>query len=143
MKTTQLIFAFLMFTLATSVFGQFSRQQAIDLVMNDIVNDDSERVDIFSKIDSETASVFLIDNEEKTNAYTDSWVFFIDDNPFASWYHDTRLVFVSTDNGDYSIETVGIYPKNLNSAYELTSGANRPEPVSMDGTAFTPDRSTL
>ncbi len=42
MKTTQLIFAFLMFTLATSVFGQFSRQQAIDLVMNDIVNDDSE-----------------------------------------------------------------------------------------------------
>ncbi len=48
-------------------------------------------------------------------------------------------MFVSTDNGDYSIETVGIYPKNLNSAYELTSGANRPEPVSMDGTAFTPD----
>lgn len=139
MKTTQLIFTFLMFSMMTSIFGQFSRQQAIDLVMSTIVNDDSDKVDVFSKIESETASVFLIDNEETVNTYSESWVFFINDNPFASWYHDSRVVFISADNGDYSIEVVSIYPKNLNSSFEEISSADRPEPIAMDGSAFIPD----
>ncbi|MCD4729242.1 MAG: hypothetical protein K8R74_01485, partial [Bacteroidales bacterium] len=125
--------------LTNSIYGQFTRQQATDLVMNDIVNDDSDKVDVFSKIDSETASIFLIDNEELTNTYSESWVFFIDDSPFASWYHDSRLVYVSADNGDYSIETVSIYPKNMDSDYEEVSMADRPDPIAMDGTAFVPD----
>lgn len=125
--------------LTNTVYSQFTRQQATDLVMNDIVNDDSEIVDVFSKINSETASVFLIDNEELTNTYSESWVFFIDESPFASWYHDSRFVFVSADDGDYSIETVSIYPKNLNTDYELTSSADRPDTIAMDGTPFDPD----
>ena len=119
--------------LANSIFGQFSRQQAIDLVLNNIVNNDSDKVDVFSKIDSETASVFLIDNEELTNPYSESWVFFIDDSPFASWYHDSRLIFVNVNNGNYFIENVTIYPNNLTTDYESISAANRPDAVAMDG----------
>lgn len=47
MKTIYIIFTLFMFSLMTSIFGQFSRQQAIDLVMYDIVDDDAEQVDSF------------------------------------------------------------------------------------------------
>ena len=139
MKTIQFFSTFLMITMVTSIFGQFSRQQAIDLVISEIVNDVSNKVDVFSKIESETASVFLIDNEEKTNVYNESWVFFIDDNPFASWYHSSRIVFISTSNGDYLIENVSIYPKNLYTDFEEILSVNRPDPVEMAGTAFVSD----
>ncbi len=39
----------------------------------------------------------------------DSWVYFIDENPYANWSHKCRYVFISTGNGKV-IERSAIYP---------------------------------
>ena len=123
----------------TSIFAQFSRNDAIDLVLNTILTDDIGDVDVYASYNSISTDVELIDNDSESNPYAESWVFFIDDSPFASWYHGCRLVFVSSSNGDYSIENVSIYPKQLSTDYEEVSLADRPDPIVMDGTAFVPD----
>ncbi len=132
------VFALSLF-IGSVVYGQFTRQQAIDLILNDILSGELNKVDVYSKIDSQSESIFLIDNQEKTNTYSESWVFFVDNSPFASWYHDSRLVFISTIDGNYSIDEVDIYPKELSADYEVVSSADRPEPIAMEGTAYVPD----
>ncbi len=66
-------------------------------------------------------------------------MFFSDDNPFASWYHSSRVIYVSKADGSYTILDVEIYPKGLQTDYEEISLADRPDPVTMDRTAFVPD----
>ena len=129
----------LILLMSTFTYGQFSRNDAIDLVLNTILTDNIGDVDVYASNNSFTTDVELIDNDSESNPYTSSWVFFSDDNPFASWYHESRVVFVSSSNGDYSIENVSIYPKYLSIDYEEVSIADRPEPISMDGTPFVPD----
>ncbi|MBL7105922.1 MAG: hypothetical protein ISS18_16475, partial [Bacteroidales bacterium] len=140
MKNVNFLSIFLVAVLfATNVNAQFSRQQANDLVLNDVLSDDVGKIDVFSSFNSVTASVDLIDNDNVTNPYAEAWVFFSDDSPFASWYHGSRVIFVSTINGDYTINDLQIYPKGLSSDYEEISSADRPDPVVMDGTSFQPD----
>lgn len=123
----------------TSIFAQFSRNDAIDLVLNTILADDIGYVDVYASYNSFTTDVELIDNDSNSNPYTESWVFFSDDNPFASWYHSSRIIYVSSTDGSYTISNVEIYPKGLQTDYEETSLAEHPDPVAMDGTAFMPD----
>ncbi|MBC8485377.1 MAG: hypothetical protein H8D45_04980 [Bacteroidetes bacterium] len=101
--------------------------------------DDIEKADVFSSYDSHSIDVELIDNEIVTNPYSESWIFFSDDSPFASWYHSSRLIFVDAQNGNYSISYVEIFPKNFKSDYEEISLADRPDPLAMESTAFVPD----
>ena len=129
----------LVFLMSTFIYGQFSRNDAIDLVLNTILADDVGEVDVYASYNSFTTNVELIDNDSESNPYTESWVFFSDDNPFASWYHSSRIIYVSTTDGSYTISNVEIYPKGLSSAYEKISLADRPDPIAMDGTAFVPD----
>ena len=94
---------------AINVNAQFTRQQAIDLVLNDILSGDVGNIDIFSSLNSVTTSVDLIDNDNVSNPYAEAWIFFSDDSPFASWYHNSRVIFVNSVNGDYSIGNIEIY----------------------------------
>ena len=140
MKTSKLILGFLVTIIVTaSSYGQFTRQQAIDLVLNNILSDDIESIDIYCEYNSNTKDVEMIDNIVITNAYSESWVFFVNDNPFASWYHQSRYIFVNTVDGAYTIANGEIYPKSWKTDYEEISSADRPDPVAMDGTAFVPD----
>ena len=125
--------------MSTFIYGQFSRNDAIDLVLNTILTDDIGEVDVYASYNSIATDVELIDNDSPSNPYLESWVFFSDDNPFASWYHSSRIIYVSTTDGSYTISNVEIYPKELSSDYEEISMADRPDPVAMDGTAFVPD----
>ena len=125
--------------LTVSVFAQFSRNDAINLVLNTILADDIGDIDVYASNSSFTTNVELIDNNSSANPYSDAWVFFSDDNPFASWYHSSRVIYVSAIDGVYTIYNVEIYPKGLSSDYEEISYANRPDPIAMDGTAFVPD----
>lgn len=128
---------FYLFT--TAIFAQFSRNDAINLVLNTVLYDNIGNIDVYCSYNSQTTSVNLIDNDSKPNPYAESWVFFSDDNPFASWYHSSRMIYVSAIDGSYTIENVEIYPKGLKTNYEEVSLANRPASVTMVGTAFTPD----
>ena len=125
--------------MSTSIFAQFSRNDAIDLVLNTVLTDDIGNVDVYSSYNNFTTDVELIDNDSPVNPYTESWVFFSDDNPFASWYHGSRIIYVSTTDGSYTISNVEIYPKGLQTDYEEISFVARPDPIFMDGTPFVPD----
>jgi len=128
-----------MMLFATTLFGQYSRTDAIDLVLNTILADDVGNVDVYCSFDTKTTTVDLIDNDTRSNPFSESWVFFSNDNPFASWYHNSRLIFVSAVDGGYTIADVEIYPKGLSSGFEGISMASRPAPIAMDGNAFVPD----
>ncbi len=123
----------------SSVFSQFTHDDATNLVLNTILADDIGNVDVYSSYNSFTTDIELIDNGSPANPYSESWVFFSNDNPFASWYHDSRIVFVSTVDGAYTVLNVEIYPKGLSSDYEEISTADRPDPIAMDGTPFITD----
>ena len=123
----------------TSSYGQFSRQQAIDLVQGNIITDVIENVDAYCAYNSNSNDIEMIDNMFINNPYSESWVFFVNDNPFADWYHQSRFIFVNTSNGAYTIESVTIYPKSWETDYEKISLAVRPNPVDIDGTSFVAD----
>jgi hypothetical protein len=125
--------------LTVSVVAQFTRNDAIDLIINTVLTDDIGNIDVYASYNSQTTSVELIDNDVSSNPYLESWIFFSDDSPFASWYHGSRVIFVSATDGSYTVSDVEIYPKELQSDYEEISTANRPDPFAMDGTAYVPD----
>jgi hypothetical protein len=134
-KFSVLFVAFL-FLFTTSGIAQFSRTDAINLVLNTILSTDVGKVNVYVSDQSSANAVTLIDNDAVSNPYPDSWVFFVDDNPLASWYHNSRIIFVSAANGAYTINQVQIYPKNLSDGYEAISSVSKPAPVALAGTAF-------
>jgi len=138
-KLNKFLAAALLCLITTSVFSQFSRTEAIDLVLNSILSDDVGNIDVYCSFNSQTTTVDLIDNDSEPNPYTESWVFFSDDSPYASWYHGSRVIFVNTADGSYTINDVEIYPKGLSSEYEEISTAIRPDPIAMDGVPFVPN----
>ena len=123
----------------SSIFSQFTRDDVTNLVLNTLLADDIGIVDVYSSYNSLTTDVELIDNDSPANPFSESWVFFSNDNPFASWYHGSRIIFVSTVDGAYTVSNVEIYPKSLSSDYEEISTAERPDHIAMDGTSFVPD----
>ncbi|MEZ5197821.1 MAG: right-handed parallel beta-helix repeat-containing protein [Bacteroidales bacterium] len=125
--------------IATTIFAQFTRQQAIDLILNDVLSDELDNIDVYASFNSFSGDAALIDNDNATNPYAESWVFYVNDSPFASWYHPCRYIFVNTSNGNYSTVDKEIYPQYLSTDFEEISSANRPDPIVMDGTAFVPD----
>jgi hypothetical protein len=114
-------------------FSQFSRNQAIELVMNDIVGADSFYVNVFSNYDSHILQqdIVLYDNRTINCTYENNWVFFIDDDPIAFWFHECRYVFVSGLNGDYTVMNENLFPVDLETDYELISELPNPEPISF------------
>ncbi len=125
--------------LTTTIFAQFTRQQAIDLILNDVLSDDMDNIDVYASFNSFSDDAALIDNDNATNPYAGSWVFYVNDSPFAAWYHQCRYIFVNASNGDYSTVGKEIYPKFLLTDYEEISSAVRPDLIAMDGTPFVPD----
>jgi len=122
----------------TTIYAQFTRQQAIDLILNDVLTEELDNIDVYASFSSFTDDTPLIDNDNATNPYAGSWVFYVNDSPFAAWYHPCRYIFVSGSSGDYTTVNKEIYPKYLSTDYEEVSLANRPEPVVMDGAPFVP-----
>jgi hypothetical protein len=57
----------------------------------------------------------------------DSWLYFIDELPFANWSHNSRFVFVNTINGKISIQNVNFPPTNINEWKMLTDNPDIPK----------------
>jgi len=58
--------------LTASAFAQFSRNDAIDLVLNTILADDIGGVDVYASSNSFTTDIELIDNVSPTNPYSEA-----------------------------------------------------------------------
>lgn len=76
---------------------------------------------MYAAYNSINGYIELITNETIDCPYTNNWVFFVDDKPWAGWFHDCRYIFVSTETGDFSIVNSTIFPKDQLSGYELIS----------------------
>ncbi len=139
MKRIIFLFVAISLMLTNALFAQCSRNDANNLVLNTLLTNDLGTVDVYASHSSITTDLELVDTNLVTNPYAESWIFFSDDNPFAGWHHDCRVIFVNSANGSYTISSVGIYPKYLSSDYDEISMVTRPEPVEIGGIGFTPD----
>ena len=100
--------------------GQFSRQQAINLVLNQILAADTSHINIYASYDTipDTINIKLINNQTISPPYPYNWVFFSDDNPSADWYHSCRFIFINSNTGDFAIDSSICYPIDLQTNYQ-------------------------
>jgi len=127
--------------IASMAFPQFSRQQAIDLVLNTILSGETGTVNVHASynviLDTEH-----IDKDDYISSltcpYPSNWVFFVDDMPVAKWAHPCRYIFVNSSTGDYQVLNDKMYPSGLETDYELISHIPVPpsNPQDLTGTPF-------
>lgn len=127
--------------ISSIAFSQFSRNQAIDLVMNTVLSGEAGTVNVHASynviLDSEQ-----IDKDDYISSltcpYPSNWVFFVDDIPTAKWSHPCRYIFVNSSNGEYQILNEQMYPVGLATDYELISHIPIPpsNPQDLTGVPF-------
>lgn len=110
------------------LFGTFSKEDAINLVLNDILKDELDFVDVYVKADSMCASdtLHLQNDDPIMPPYSGNWVFFVDDLPRTHWYHSCRYLFISTIDGTKYEISRSIFPNGLSSDFVVVSRWERP-----------------
>ncbi len=117
----------------TFSMGQFTKQQANDLVLNQVLANQLAQVDVFSLADVQTeqSGLALYDNSTIAIPYDECWVYFVDDLPFANWNHSCRYVFVNSTNGNYTIINSRKHPDGWKVNFGIISEAQRPNTIEM------------
>ena len=93
-------------TITVQTPSLFSLEQAIDLLMNNIINPGSSNNRISAFMLSQplqNGDVVTSESEDEYNISNNSWFVFIDDDPEAEFAHDTRYLFIDEKTGDYNI----------------------------------------
>jgi hypothetical protein len=100
--------------------GQFSRQQAVDLVLNQILVADTGHISVYGsfQIFQDTSTIILGDGQTILPTFPDNWVFFSDDHPLSNWFHPCRYIFVNSNTGDFQIYESSSYPVDLQISYQ-------------------------
>lgn len=109
-------------------YAQFTSQQAINLVLNQILSAELDQVDVYmiETVESDQDTIFLGNNDTIMLPYSSNWVFFVDDNPFANWAHNCRFIFVDEANGNYQIMNNDFFPEDWTISYSCISEMQRP-----------------
>ncbi len=99
--------------------GQFTRQKAIDLVLNQILASDTGYINVYSSYDTipDTSNIILLNGQTISPPYPYNWVFFSDDNPVANWNHTCRYIFINSNTGDFTIDSSSCYPIDIQTNY--------------------------
>jgi hypothetical protein len=100
-----LILVCLICFIANPIYSQFSRNDANNLVLNQILDDGLDKVDVYSSFTtlSQSGTIPLWNGQNLENPYSSSWCFFVDDLVFANWEHPCRYIFVNSATGNYTI----------------------------------------
>jgi hypothetical protein len=125
------IIAISIFAIIGIANAEITKNEAEDLVLNQILADDIGKVEIYVSNNIISSQEILYLGNEKTLIcpYISNWVFFVDDMVAALWYHPCRYIFVNAETGEYQIINEEIYPENKDSEFELISGLPHHEPV--------------
>lgn len=90
-----------------SLQAQYSREQAVDIIIDEVVGQDSLQ---FHRLFSKKVIMFGGDTlwgdgyfSYQICIYPENWVFFVDDAPLANWAHPCRYIFFDKQNGEYTI----------------------------------------
>lgn len=78
--------------------AELTRNDAEDLVLNQILVDDIGKVDVYiaNNVISAQEGLTLWNDEIITCPYYSNWTFFVDDIPVANWYYPCRYIFDKT-----------------------------------------------
>jgi len=134
MKTLRIIFLIAIIgLLIIPVQAQYTKQQAINLVLNQMLNDDLDRVDVFlsASTKSNQESIALGNNTSVILPYTNNWVCFVDDMPFAKWVHSSRYIIIDAATGNYQIQNKRFFPPDWKTNYTTISERPRPTPIAL------------
>ncbi len=98
---------FLLFVTTLNTHAQFTHEEAITIVINEVVGADSlDSHNLFSK------KAMMFQNDTIWQEYfidflvcpfQENWVFFVDDMPPAFWNHPCRYVFFDVFTGEYLV----------------------------------------
>lgn len=121
MKNLIIIFCL---SLSIPLQAQFTRDQAINKLIEDVIGADSLLYHFFfSKTELMFENDTLRGDVQDTwhiCPYAESWVFFIDDLPVAYWAHPCRWIFFDAESGEYHIIQEEWPPLHYLSNYELS-----------------------
>ncbi|MBN1339523.1 MAG: hypothetical protein JXA03_09375 [Bacteroidales bacterium] len=134
-KLYQIPIFFVAFLMTGSGTAQVTRNEAINLVINNILSGEIGTVNVYASYNTilDTGHIAKDDYISFiTCPYPSSWVFFVDDMPPAKWFHPCRYIFVNSTTGQYQIIFDQIYPVGLQNDYELISHLTVPQPDTSD-----------
>ncbi len=118
---------------ATPIQAQFTQQQATNLVLNQVLTNELDKVDVYMANTAKSGSATMALGNRKTinMPYAANWVYFIDDQPFANWAHPCRYIFVDEATGAYQVNNSDFFPVDWQSDYTMISECYKPTAVDM------------
>ena len=110
-----------MLSLSFLGFAQVSKQQAIIIVMDSIIGNDSTIVNVYMKPALQTDNYFVINGYDSIpSPFTNYWLFFIDDKPESLWGHSCRYIILGGSDS-IQITRKSLPPSALSTEFEEVS----------------------
>jgi hypothetical protein len=111
-RTLLVLFVLMLFVINPS-FTQVTKEQAINIIMTEVVAGESLNNNVFLYKEQCLDEKFnLTPYDQIANPYDKSWLFFIDLMPEYGWGHPCKYIFVQESTGNYSILNYTIPPIN-------------------------------
>ncbi len=107
----------------TGLQAQFSRDDAIHLVLDQILINDIGNINVYASWEAATDDqpLLLPNHDQLQYPYLNNWIFFVNDNPYGLWIHPCRYIFVDEATGQYSVIDEVVYPIGLTDKFEIIS----------------------
>jgi hypothetical protein len=95
------------FFLITGLQAQYSREDAIHLILNQILTNDIGQINVYCSKDllSVDDGLLTFDRNTIQFPFQTNWVFFVDDYPTANWNHPCRYIFVDGSSNFFTLLT--------------------------------------
>lgn len=136
-KQSYVLILFILLLGINPLKAQFSRTQAINLVIQDILLNETNTINIYASAQIVSNSISKLDQEVINCPYNQNWVFIID--PFPSntdYYQYCQYIFINAQNGEYSIENTKSFPTNHLNTYQIVSEAPNNTAISLPASSI-------
>lgn len=111
----------------SQTFNELTQDEAWKIVKKEILMNETDNINVY------VSSSVLLPNSKIQTIFTDeyspnfpSWFFFIDDEPYQSWEHSCRYIFVDEKKGEYIIYNKQRPPKLDDMDVILTKQISQP-----------------
>ena len=134
MKKQRIIFLLIFLAIfQNQIIAQFSKQQAIDLVLNQILINELGTINVYisDNTKSKQNDIQLGDKTSVNLPYSNNWICFVDDIPYANWAHACRYILIDAATGSYQIVNKKFFPPDLNTAYNSIALMPQPTPIDL------------
>jgi len=93
--------------------AQITKDQAIEIVFQSIIGNQTDSVNVYMESNEQTSSFYVLSPYDSIKTlFSSYWLFFIDLKPQYGWSHPCEYVFINSENGDNSIVLKRLPPVN-------------------------------